>query len=137
MEALPIGALFEPKKGQTSALEASRLTQQDFLQIFVAQLRNQNPMEPDSNGEFIAQLAQFDSLVSLNNINDTLSALQGSSLLGEASGLIGRTIVAEPDPGGDPVTGIVDGIELDGGEVLLQVDGQLVPVGTVRVVRDA
>jgi flagellar basal-body rod modification protein FlgD len=105
--------------------------------IFVAQLRNQNPMEPDSNGEFIAQLAQFDSLVSLNNINDTLSALQGSSLLGEASGLIGRVIVAEPDPGGDPVTGIVDGIELDGGEVLLQVDGQLVPVGTVRVVRDA
>ena len=35
------------------------LGKNEFLNLLVAQLNNQNPLEPQGNGEFIAQLAQF------------------------------------------------------------------------------
>ena len=46
----------------------------EFLQLLVAQLRNQDPMNPSNPEEFAAQLAQFTSVEQLININDTLAA---------------------------------------------------------------
>ncbi len=69
MEILPIGAQFEPNAGQQSLGDASTLGQEDFLQVLVAQLRNQNPLEPQSDSDFFAQIALFEQLASLNRID--------------------------------------------------------------------
>lgn len=65
----------------SSALD--RLTKGDdslgrdmFLQLLITQLQNQDPMQPQENGEFLAQLAQFSSLESLQQIKDDMSALR-------------------------------------------------------------
>ena len=43
-----------------------------FLQLLVAQMSHQNPLQPQTDGEFIAQLAQFSSLEQLTTMNTTL-----------------------------------------------------------------
>lgn len=60
----------------TSANGASGLGEGDFYTLLVTQLRNQNPLEPMSNEDYIAQLAQFSSLAQLGTINDNLTYLQ-------------------------------------------------------------
>lgn len=46
-----------------------------FMTLLVAQLKNQDPLEPQQGAEFVAQLAQFNSLEQLININDRLNQL--------------------------------------------------------------
>jgi flagellar basal-body rod modification protein FlgD len=62
-----------------------------FLQLLVTQLKNQNPLDPQDNGAFVAQLAQFSSLEGITTLNDvrivagnlhSSQALQASSLVG-------------------------------------------------------
>jgi flagellar basal-body rod modification protein FlgD len=48
-----------------------------FLSLLVTQLQNQDPLDPQDNSEFLAQLAQFTSLESLQQIKDDMAALRG------------------------------------------------------------
>jgi len=59
--------------GQT--VRESALGRDAFLQLLVTQLRYQDPLVPQSNGEFIAQLAQFSSLEQLTSMRQTLEAI--------------------------------------------------------------
>ncbi|MGE8191094.1 flagellar hook assembly protein FlgD [Pseudomonas sp. NPDC086278] len=71
-----------------------------FLQLLVTQLKNQNPLEPQDNGAFVAQLAQFSSLEGITTLNDTVSAIAGnynSSQALQASSLVGRSVIAQTD----------------------------------------
>jgi flagellar basal-body rod modification protein FlgD len=76
---------------------ASQLGRDDFLKIFLAQLRHQDPINPMEGTEFTAQLAQFTSLEQLFNVNQNLEALKG--VQGDASrfgalSLMGKEIEA-------------------------------------------
>lgn len=46
-----------------------------FMNLMVTQMQHQNPLEPQADGEFLAQLAQFSSLEQLQGINDNISKL--------------------------------------------------------------
>jgi flagellar basal-body rod modification protein FlgD len=61
----------------------SGLGRDAFLQLLVTQLGHQNPLKPQEDGEFIAQLAQFSSLEQLSQIQQTLA--QMASALGVAT----------------------------------------------------
>jgi len=68
---------------------------EDFLTLLVAQLKNQDPLNPDDPTEFTAQLAQFSSLEQLYNLNDSMQALsvaQGNSEKLSTLGLIGQSV---------------------------------------------
>ena len=54
---------------------ANSLGSDAFLKLLVVQLRNQDPTEPQSNTEFIAELAQFSSLEQLTSINKAISSI--------------------------------------------------------------
>ena len=69
-----------------------------FLQLLVTQLKNQNPLEPQDNGAFVAQLAQFSSLEGINTLNDSVNAISSnfsSSQALQASSLVGRSIITQ------------------------------------------
>lgn len=79
---------------QTSSTTKT-LGKDDFLKLFVAQLRSQNPLNPMDNTEFTAQLAQFSSLEQLSNINTQLHDLllfQNSLQNTLTNTLIGRQV---------------------------------------------
>lgn len=87
---------------QTSALSGGKknVTQNDFLQLLVAQIKTQDPLNPMDGTAFTAQLAQFSSLEQLYNVNTNLSALQNAQTAmtnTQALGYIGKTITATGD----------------------------------------
>lgn len=75
--------------------KSKELDKNAFLELMVAQLNNQDPLNPQENGEFIAQLAQFSSVEGIENLNNTVevmsTSLQSSQAL-QASALVGRTV---------------------------------------------
>lgn len=73
---------------------------EDFLMLLVAQLKNQDPMNPQDATEFTAQLAQFSQLEQLTNVNKSLGGLATMSSEMErmaALGLIGQEVVAQAE----------------------------------------
>lgn len=76
------------------------LGKDQFLNLLVAQLNNQNPLEPQGNGEFIAQLAQFSTVEGVEKLNASmetiLSGYQSSQAL-QASSLVGRKVIVPVD----------------------------------------
>ncbi|MNP17095.1 Basal-body rod modification protein FlgD [compost metagenome] len=71
-----------------------------FLQMLVTQMQNQNPLDPQDNSEFVAQLAQFSSLEGITTLNETVTAISGnfkSSQALQASSLVGRSVVVQTD----------------------------------------
>ena len=134
METLPIGAAFEPQAGQASLPEGSRLDEQDFLQVMVAQLRNQNPLEPQSDSDFISVIAQFDQLGALRQISESLAALTEFSALGQASTLLGRDVLADVGTP-TPLRGVVDAVEMRDGVPVLVIGEGLIPLSAVLAIR--
>lgn len=76
------------------------LGQQDFLRLMVAQVQNQDPMQPQPNGEFLSQLAQFSTNDGITRMQDSLqqlaSSLQSNQAL-QASALVGRKVLVGGD----------------------------------------
>jgi len=74
--------------------KSNEIGQNEFLELMLAQLKNQDPFQPLENGEFVAQMAQFSTVSGIEEMNASLKgmsdSLQGNRLL-EASNLIGRT----------------------------------------------
>jgi flagellar basal-body rod modification protein FlgD len=58
-----------------STSRESRLGQDAFLKLLTTQLANQDPLAPQENGEFLAQLAQFSSLEKLTSIETSMKEL--------------------------------------------------------------
>jgi flagellar basal-body rod modification protein FlgD len=69
-----------------------------FFKLMLAQLKNQDPMNPLKNHEMAAQLAQFSSLEQMSNMNSTLSRIEGKNSQPEnfqALNLIGKTVAGD------------------------------------------
>ena len=55
--------------------KSKKVDSQTFMTLLVAQLKNQDPLAPQDGAQFVAQLAQFNSLEQLISINDRLNQL--------------------------------------------------------------
>ena len=85
----------DPYSGGTDRLASDKHT---FLKLLVAQLSNQDPLNPTEDKEFVAQLAQFTSLEQLQEINagmENLNTTMTGSQLMTATGFIGKDVVAK------------------------------------------
>ena len=85
-------------KQKPSTTGDAALGKDSFLQLLVAQMENQNPLDPQDNTQFVAQLAQCSSLQSMNNLNTTVESFMGryqSSQALQASSLVGRSVIVE------------------------------------------
>lgn len=100
---------------QTPAAPKDKLDQNAFLKLMVAQLKNQDPMKPMQNGEFLAQMAQFSTVTGVQELQTSFSqlanAMQSSQAL-QASSLVGRAVLVPAEsavlaPGGN-LAGAVD-----------------------------
>jgi flagellar basal-body rod modification protein FlgD len=93
-----------------------------FLKLLVAQLQNQNPMNPTDGTQFLQQTAQFTMVESLQAIQQQSTDLLSSQKANEAVGMIGQTVTGK-DANNNDVTGIVTGMHLVNGDPQLKVDG--------------
>ncbi|MDI6870353.1 MAG: flagellar hook capping FlgD N-terminal domain-containing protein [Bacillota bacterium] len=93
---------WEEWQSTSSAVKSKELGKDAFLRLLTTQLKNQDPMSPLGNTEFIAQMAQFSSLEQLTNLARIAEEIgknqQRAALVSEATALIGRTVTIEmPD----------------------------------------
>ena len=81
-----------------TASERPKLGQEDFLVMLIAQLENQDPLNPQDGTEFTAQLAQFSSLeqlISMREALDNLASVQTQAQTLGAVGLIGKNVLVQ------------------------------------------
>lgn len=87
---------------QQQTKSGSELGKNEFMELMIAQLKNQNPLEPQDNGEFISQLAQFSSLEEMQglsrSVDDVASQFRSTQAL-QASAMVGRTVLAPSSVG--------------------------------------
>ncbi|MCL8027693.1 flagellar hook assembly protein FlgD [Nocardioides bruguierae] len=101
-----------------------------FLNLMVAQLRYQDPMNPADTADFMAQNAQFSALEAMQQVAELTSQVLGAQMAFGASGLVGRQ-VTYVDPDGNAVTGLVGSVNFDVTGPTLDVDGTSVPLSAV------
>lgn len=82
-----------------------------FLELLIAEMQNQDPMNPMDNAQMIEQIGQIRSISATSALTDTLSALSSNQQLVTASGLIGREVTGLSDAG--EVTGLVDRVTVE------------------------
>lgn len=108
-----------------NAAPASDLGQEEFFELMLTQLKNQDPFEPLESGEFLSQIAQFSSVQSLGQLNasfDTLSSSIVSNQALQGAALVGRSVLAPTDVGTLGQSGEVTGaVDLDASTTALQI----------------
>lgn len=116
---------------------SSEMGRDQFMQLLVTQMRNQNPLEPMKDADFIAQLAQFSSLEGIENLNASFGAMLSLQQLTQGSNLIGKTVMYQVSDSSAPTHGTVDGITVRDGAINLVVGGNEVPLSAVQMLGGA
>jgi len=114
----------------TGTAQSASDIQMDYMKLLVAQLQNQNPLEPLDNKDMTAQLAQFSQLQQLENMNTSFGSVLDSVQRSYASSLIGKEVSFKATAGdgtAETRTGKVK-------EVLMGKDGQITLVVDDRTV---
>lgn len=106
---------------KTSNAGTSNLGKDEFLQLLVTQMQNQNPLEPKSDTEWIAQLANFSSLEEMQNMSSTMTGMQGMNMVGK------YVDITSKDASGSTtnVSGYVEYVNVSGTATKVSVDGKL------------
>lgn len=109
----------------TQRTGASSLDYDAFLRLLMAQMQNQDPLEPMKSSDYVAQLATFSQVEQSVQINTGVSALLTSARLQQAESLIGRTVTSTDGS----VSGVVSAARLlDDKVVAVLADGREVRI---------
>jgi flagellar basal-body rod modification protein FlgD len=111
----------------SAANPAQSLNQADFLNLLVTQMTSQDPLNPESDTDFAAQLAQFSALQSTQQMQSDLQNIQ-------ATGLIGQTVSATPSTGGSPISGVVSSVQVASGTPQININGQVYNLSAITAV---
>lgn len=103
-----------------------------FLQLLVAQMRYQDPLQPTSNTEYIAQYAQFSQVEQMQNMAASMDLQRASQLVGE------QVYIKTTDSEGEPkyVEGKVDYVVYENGKAMLSINEQLYSIEDLDTVMD-
>jgi len=115
--------------GSTS--KSSSLSMQDFLQLLAAQLSNQDVMNPTNDTDFIAQMAQFTSLQTMQSMTEVIYAQYGASMVGKDVTVAGYN--ADGSVFSDE--GTVDSVQFSNGSCTLTVNGKEYDLSAVMTVK--
>jgi flagellar basal-body rod modification protein FlgD len=107
------------------------LSEQDFLNLLVTQMTQQDPLNPMTNQDMLSQMVQFSTLQGNTSMQSTLAGLQSSQSLLDANSLIGRQVDLLVDPKGGTAQGVVSGVDISSGAAQIVVNGQSYSLGQV------
>ncbi|MEX0792821.1 MAG: flagellar hook capping FlgD N-terminal domain-containing protein [Pirellulaceae bacterium] len=112
-------------KNSVSQGGMAELDPNDFLKLLIAELQNQDPMEPMKNAEMMQQIGQIREIAATDKLTGTLDKISAGQNIATASSMIGRQVQAM-NKDGDVVFGVVRSIQFipgnDGRELQLKID---------------
>jgi len=89
---MPVNAISSAGLSEASKDTSPQLRQDDFIKLFMSQLKAQDPLEPVNNQDFLAQMAQFSLLESSRVTNNELSSIKNLVESTHGTGLIGKMV---------------------------------------------
>ena len=109
------------------------LDKDDFLQLLVAQMKYQYPLQPASNTEYVSQFATFSELEQMQNVSQSTDMNRASNLIGQIVTINNRTETGEIKQ----ITGTVDYVMYQNNKAMLSVKGGLYSIDELASVTDA
>ena len=122
------GVITNQTSTDTTPKDGSTLDKDAFLQLLVAQMKYQDPLEPTSNTEYIAQLATFSELEEMQNLSASMD-------MSRANNLVGQYVFVKTDSGFKE--GVVDYVVYQGGKIYLSVNEELYNIDDLDTVADS
>jgi|GEM_PF-1892745 len=125
----------------TGATGFNSLKPTDFINMMVTELKNQDPLQPASSQDLLAQMSQIGQLQSSNQLQTTLTGLAAQNQIGAASSLIGKQVLGTDD-NSKTVTGTVTSVSITqsaagtgASSVTLNLDsGDTLPLSNVQAI---
>ena len=106
----------------TDRIPIQTLGQADFLKLLVTQMTSQDPMNPQKDTDFIAQMAQFSALEQSKTMQADIAGLRNQQQLLQANALLGQTVGLQVNPD-TTATGVVSAVQIVAGTPKLLVGG--------------
>jgi hypothetical protein len=111
----------------SSSTSETTTTADDFLTMLVAEIQNQDPLDPMSNAEYISQLMDFQSLDAINELRDEISEMRALDMLGME--------IATTLDNGTIISGTVESIYKDGDNIMLDIGDYAVNLENVIAIQ--
>lgn len=115
------------------ASNSSDLDKDAFLQLLVAQMKYQDPLEPTDNTEYISQLATFSQLEETQNLTSSMDFQRASSLVGKE---VACKVVNSKTGNTEYASGIVDYVVYENKKAYVSIEEQLYSVDDIYEVMD-
>lgn len=131
-----VQALDATPGSSASAAAQNTLSQNDFLKLLVAQMTAQDPMNPESNTDFAAQMAQFSALQASQGTEAQMQQMVTAQQTQQANELLGRSVTLQ-NADSTVTTGTVTGVAVGSGTPYLMVNGGLYGLSQVLTVAPA
>ncbi|HTH47188.1 MAG TPA: flagellar hook capping FlgD N-terminal domain-containing protein [Candidatus Limnocylindria bacterium] len=106
----------------TTRTPVKTLGQDDFLKLLVAQMSSQDPLNPQKDTDFIAQMAQFSTLEQSRTMGQDVAALRSQQDFSQAYSLIGQSVSLQVDKD-TTAQGTVDAVTITAGKPQIVVNG--------------
>ncbi|WP_102958764.1 flagellar hook assembly protein FlgD [Mangrovicella endophytica] len=115
----------------TNAAVKTGLDYNAFLQLLVAEMKNQDPLEPVDSSQYVAQFATFSNVEQAIKSNTKLDSILTVSALTQANSIIGRTATS----GDGTISGVVKAVRVADGEAqAILASGQILPLSSGTVI---
>lgn len=112
---------------------AGDMDKDSFLQLLVAQMKYQDPLEPTSNTEYIAQYAQFTQVEQMQNMSASMDLMRASSLVGQE---VYMKVTSSTTGETSYVNGKVDYVVMEGGKAYLSINESLYSLDDLDTILD-
>ena len=104
----------------------SKLGYDEFLKLLTAEMQYQDPLEPTSNTDYVAQMATFSQLEATLSMKESLTTSSDNTIKSMANQLVGQEVVVKDDESKTGYAdGIVDYVMYDDGEIYISVNDKL------------
>jgi flagellar basal-body rod modification protein FlgD len=141
------GSVATPASQQTSATTGNSsssssgglagLSTADFLNLFIAQLQNQDPLNPTSSDQFLTQTAQFSQVQGITQLNQNITQMMSLQQITQGADLIGKKVTYQAADGSGSQTGVVSGVSVVNGQAQLNIGSTNVALSQVQSVKAA
>jgi flagellar basal-body rod modification protein FlgD len=112
---------------------ATSVNQNEFVQLLVAELQNQDPLQPMDPTSFLTQMTQFEALDQLSAVAKAVQSMATAASVEQGVALLGRTVTYQAADG-SAQSGTVTAVSIQQGSVSLQVGNESVPLSAVVAV---
>ena len=113
-------------KNTNTNIGKSKLGYDEFLKLLTAEMQYQDPLEPTSNTDYVAQMATFSQLEATLSMKESLTTSSDNTIKSMANQLVGQEVVVKDDESKTGYAdGIVDYVMYDDGEIYISVNDKL------------